>query len=284
MKTMRWAKWAVLIILFFCVTTTEAAFGVFKKHYLYGRSRSWTMRYKNRNYSYWYITVPANAATLKITTGLDGHRGYGDCDLYVGYGFVPYTGGRRYTYRRRSNNYREVMTIRNPRAGRWYIRLRGYSYYRTCLRLACSRKTTTTTTTTTTYNWRTDMLNRVNSYRRQYGRTALSQQSQLQRAAQNYASDMAIKRYYGGADHHGSTSANWTMARRITAAGYNWNSIRENIAYGYTTVARVMAAWWASTGHRNNILATDVTQVGFGYYYGSDNYGRRWVQDFGRPR
>lgn len=283
MKTARGPKWVVLSVLLLTIgvtTVAEAGFGVSYRHLIYGRNRSWTFRYRNRYYSYWYFNVPSGARKFQIDLGFDRHRGYGDVDLYVGYGYVPYTGGRRYTYRRISNSYRENLTIMNPRAGRWYIRLRGYSNYRTCMRIICQQRSGGGST----YNWRTDMLNRVNSYRRRYGRSNLSQQSQLQKAAQDYAYDMARKHYYGGADHHGSTSANRTMTLRINATGYRWSRIAENIAYGYTTVARVMNGWWNSTGHRNNILNSALTQVGFGYYYSSDRYGRRWVQDFGRPR
>ena len=73
---------------------------------------------------------------------------------------------------------------------------------------------------------------------------------------------------------------------RILAAGYRgagWSSYGfcENIAYGYTTVAAVMNAWWASAGHQANILNSNMRNAGFGYYNSTDSWGPRWVQDYG---
>jgi len=282
MKTTRGPKWVILLFLFLTIgftTVAEAAggFGTTYRHLIYGKRNSYKMTYHRRTIWTWYVDVPANTRKLQIDLGFDRHRGYGDVDLFLGYGFRPTTS--RYSYRSIRSSYRENITIMNPRAGRWYIRLPGYSNYRTCMRIIRTPKATTST-----YNWRSDMLNRVNSYRRRYSRSNLSRNFTLQKAAQDYAYDMARKHYYGGSDHHGSVYANYTMARRITGAGYRYWAIRENIAAGYTTVARVMNAWWASSGHRANILATDITQTGFGQYYSSDSSGRRWVQDFGRPR
>ena len=80
--------------------------------------------------------------------------------------------------------------------------------------------------------------------------------------------------------------ANMTMTLRILATGYRgagWSSYGfcENIAYGYTTVAAVMNAWWASSGHQANILNSNMRHAGFGYYNSTDNWGPRWVQDYG---
>ncbi len=91
--------------------------------------------------------------------------------------------------------------------------------------------------------------------------------------------------------------------QRIIAAGYNWSSAAENIAWGNTTPAGIMAAWMASPPHEANILSTNFREMGNGYSYQSGDQGnvRRttttsctpnvfnegpfygyWTQNFGR--
>ena len=45
-----------------------------------------------------------------------------------------------------------------------------------------------------------------------------------------------------------------SFTSRMSAAGYAWSSAAENIAWGYSTPAAVVAGWMGSTGHRANIL------------------------------
>jgi uncharacterized protein YkwD len=276
MKTKRWVVWFGLMILLASALPAAAQFGTFYHNNITGTRGSWSMRRSNGQYIRGFTCdVPANAAKLQIDSGLTG--GYGDCDLFVGYGFLPTAS--RYSYRRNGNSYRESLTINNPRAGRWYIRLYGYSNYRTSLRFICTRKSTTT------YNWRTDMHNRVNNYRRQYGRAALAQHSYIQRAAQNHANEMASYGYYS---HTGYFASTRTVEIRVRATGYwanldpdNWRKGQsENIHAGPTTVAAAMQAWINSTGHRNNILHSSMIHAGYGYKYSADRFGRRWVQVF----
>ena len=284
MNAKRWTGWGVLVVLLFSARPAAAQCGTFYKNNISGTRGYWTMRYNSRNVAYFYIDVPANAAKLQLNTGLTG--GTGDSDLYAGYGFVPYRNSRTYTYRSaRSGTCRETIVIHNPRAGRWYVRLYAYRSYRTSLRFICTRKSTS--------NWRTNMLNRVNNYRRQYGRVAVARHSRLQSAAQTYATSMATYHYYGGTRHRGYpdrpgwNSSAW-LRSRIQNCGYlngfsAWGA-RENIAAGQTTVAAVMSDWWNSSGHRHNILAADMRHAGFGSTASSDGYGRRWVQIYGFRR
>lgn len=60
--------------------------------------------------------------------------------------------------------------------------------------------------------------------------------------------------------------------------------IGENIAAGSSTAEAVMEQWMNSPGHRANILNSDYTELGVGYFYKSDSpYGNYWVQIFKRP-
>lgn len=64
----------------------------------------------------------------------------------------------------------------------------------------------------------------------------------------------------------------------LTDAGIMYSSVGENIASGFTSAKKVMAAWMESDGHRANILSDGYTNLGVGYYRkGNKTY---WVQIF----
>jgi uncharacterized protein YkwD len=44
--------------------------------------------------------------------------------------------------------------------------------------------------------------------------------------------------------------------------GYDFRSIRENIAYGYRSAVDVVRGWMSSPGHQANLLASNVTEIG----------------------
>jgi len=50
----------------------------------------------------------------------------------------------------------------------------------------------------------------------------------------------------------------------ILAAGYNYETAGENLAYGFDTSEDTLTAWMNSPEHRANILNTTYTDVGFG--------------------
>ena len=279
MKTKQRLGWIAAGLFLLSMMSASAAplWGTFNGHYVRSTQGRWSFLNGNSVWLGGYsFDVGANCASLTVQTLNDGHCGFGDVDLYLKFGGWP--SFTSYTRRSAGNSYVETIQLLNPTPGRYYVKLYAYRNYMACFRI--------TTTHQTTYDWRSDMLSRVNYYRSQYGRVPVTQNSQLNTAAQNYAYDMAAKHYYGGADHHGSTAANMTMTLRILAAGYRgagWSSYGfcENIAYGYTTVAAVMNAWWASAGHQANILNSNIRNAGFGYYNSTDNWGPRWVQDYG---
>jgi uncharacterized protein YkwD len=247
----------------------------FINHSMSGTKGSWNYRVPSGQvYSYIYFDIGTDCASFTLDTGYDGHGGTGDCDLYLGLGYKPTT--TSYLRRSRNTGYKERIQVLNPPAGRYYVKLFAVSNYKTCFRLS--------KTIQIPAHWRTDMLNRVNYERRSRGLVALVTESRLKASSQNYANDMAAKHYYGGSNHVGSTYANYTFPRRLTAAGYTsyWRA-RENIAYGYTTVASVMRAWMNSPGHRASLLKPGMRHAGFGLADGHDRYGFRWVQVFVDP-
>ena len=115
----------------------------------------------------------------------------------------------------------------------------------------------------------------VNRQRRAHGLPGLRANPRLDRSAQIWTNTMVRHRAFS----HGSD-----FSARISAVGFDWSHIGENIAAGYRTPATVVAAWMASTGHCQNILNPIYREVGTGVddrsAVGSDGTGT-WTQDFG---
>ncbi|MGV9423179.1 CAP domain-containing protein [Streptomyces sp. NPDC003656] len=115
----------------------------------------------------------------------------------------------------------------------------------------------------------------VNAERAKVGCSALTVNAELNKAAQAHSDDMAA---HQNMSHTGSDGSD--PGSRITAAGYQWSAYGENVAYGYSTPAEVMAGWMASPGHRENILNCSYKEIGVGLA----QPGSYWTQDFGTAR
>ncbi len=71
------------------------------------------------------------------------------------------------------------------------------------------------------------------------------------------------------------TSANGeTVGIRVTATGYNWTTVGENLASGQTTEAQVFNEWLASESHCKNMMTASFKEMGAAR---TDNY---WAQVF----
>lgn len=104
-----------------------------------------------------------------------------------------------------------------------------------------------------------DVINAANRYRRNSGIPTLVRSSALSQAAQRHANDMAAM---GRMTHTGSDGSN--VGGRVTAAGFFWRSVGENIAAGQRTAEQVTSAWMNSAGHRANILNRGFQYIGVG--------------------
>jgi uncharacterized protein YkwD len=127
-----------------------------------------------------------------------------------------------------------------------------------------------------------EMLDQVNTARRQAGLKPLRLNGVLAKSAQRHAEDMLKRGYF---DHR--SPAGTTVRERSRAAGYNWAAIGENIAFGQTSVDEVVETWMDSPGHRKNILSPNFTELGVGLAVGRGPDGKYqvlWVQNFGAPR
>jgi uncharacterized protein YkwD len=120
----------------------------------------------------------------------------------------------------------------------------------------------------------------TNAERSNAGLPALRANSQLMEAAQLHADQMAR---LGRLEHVLSGGQYPRPEDRLAAAGYRWSAYAENIAMGQSSAAAAMDSWMHSSGHRANILKTNVTEMGVGV--ARDSAGRPYyVQVFGRPQ
>jgi uncharacterized protein YkwD len=116
----------------------------------------------------------------------------------------------------------------------------------------------------------------VNKERHRHGLPGLRENARLNRSAQGWTNVMVTHRDFS----HGAD-----FAARISAVGFDWSNVGENIATGYKTPAAVVKAWMASKGHCQNILNPMYREVGTGVadrsIAGYSSLSGTWTQDFG---
>jgi len=113
------------------------------------------------------------------------------------------------------------------------------------------------------------MLDETNRERASSRRRALALSEELSAAAQAHAEDMLARSYFAHESPEGETSAG-RVARLAPRAIVL--SVRENILRtegqeddaDHVRAAMTIDGWMGSPGHRRNLLADDVTEVGFG--------------------
>lgn len=98
-------------------------------------------------------------------------------------------------------------------------------------------------------------------------------------AALGHAQDMIAHGFFSHTGSNGST-----LAERISATGYGWSAVAENIAGGQPTVARVVDAWMNSDGHCANVMHPTATEFAVACVYNPANQSNYWVMDMARPR
>lgn len=95
----------------------------------------------------------------------------------------------------------------------------------------------------------------------------------LAAAAAGHSKDMATNNFFAHSSSNGKTTSD-----RVTAIGYNWISLAENIASGQSDEQAVIDAWIASEGHCKNIMSANVKEMG------AAKDGKYWTQVFGATR
>lgn len=99
----------------------------------------------------------------------------------------------------------------------------------------------------------------VNAARRANGQAALSPSAKLDQAAMAHACWMAETNTFSHKGQGGSLPK-----KRIRATGYRTLLTAENIAWGQSSGAEVVAEWMQSQGHRDNILRRGIDEYGIG--------------------
>lgn len=104
---------------------------------------------------------------------------------------------------------------------------------------------------------------------------------QLESAALAHSKDMAEQGYFSHIAKDGSVAG-----IRSQRAGYTWQRIGENIAFGQNSPQAALEGWLNSPGHCANIMNPNFTEMGAAYGLTAEqNSGVfYWTQIFGTPR
>jgi uncharacterized protein YkwD len=109
------------------------------------------------------------------------------------------------------------------------------------------------------------VLTEANRARRAAGVASLQADPDLDRAAAEYASELADR---GLLDHDSPTPGRRTVSQRVDAAGVAWTRVAENLGLVRTHEAAVAATvvrlWLGSPGHRSNLLDAGYVWAGAG--------------------
>lgn len=125
-------------------------------------------------------------------------------------------------------------------------------------------------------NTAAQLLTYVNNLRAANKLRALTIDPRLASAAQLHSEWMALS---DTLSHNEGTD---TPGDRVTAQGYAWSEVGENIADGYPTAQAVMTGWSNSPPHKAIMLNPSYTNVGFGASADTKNQ-LYWTADFATP-
>jgi uncharacterized protein YkwD len=111
--------------------------------------------------------------------------------------------------------------------------------------------------------------------------SALSWSGLLTQAADAHSRDMQANNFFS---HTGSNGSD--LGQRVSATGYAWSSVGENIAGGYASVNAAIEGWMASDGHCANLMNPNFDQFGLACVSGgaSNTYPTYWTMDLARSR
>ncbi len=102
--------------------------------------------------------------------------------------------------------------------------------------------------------------------------TTLAWDYRLEKAANRHAKDMFLHKNY---NHTGTDRS--SPDERISDAGFEWEGVSENIAWGFYTFDDALKNWLKSERHCRNLMDPFYTHIGISQYRSC------WVQDFGKP-
>lgn len=117
-----------------------------------------------------------------------------------------------------------------------------------------------------------DVINAVNAYRAQSGLPAYNVNTQLVRAAQAHANDMACNQLFSHTGSNGST-----IKSRVAASGYTAAFVSENVYGSFPPLSgEEVVNWWKNDqtdrNHNLNLVSDTYVDIGVGYAF-FNNYG-----------
>ena len=124
------------------------------------------------------------------------------------------------------------------------------------------------------------LLGLINQERAAQSLPAYTAQGQLQTAARLHSTDMACNGFFS---HTGSDGS--TVGLRVTAQGYSWSWVGENIFAGTSATPQSAFDWWMNSAlHRANLLSPNYIEIGLGYIYEAGSpYGGYFTAVFAKP-
>lgn len=120
----------------------------------------------------------------------------------------------------------------------------------------------------------------TNVYRAKENIAPLTKNETLTKAAQAKVDDMFAKQYF----EHISPSG-VTPAQLVLKTGYNYKTTGENLALGgFKNEQELVDAWYASLGHRENMLNPEFVEIGVASSQNDFEGNQTWlsVQEFGK--
>lgn len=110
---------------------------------------------------------------------------------------------------------------------------------------------------------------------------AMQWNNRLEQAANSHSQYMKDTNSFSHSGANGSS-----VGTRVTATGYPWQAVAENIAAGQPDAASVVTGWLGSTGHCTNMLDARYTQLGVALVNGSvaNTYNTYWTMVLARPQ
>lgn len=125
-----------------------------------------------------------------------------------------------------------------------------------------------------------DIVRYTNDARVRNGLPSFRTSARLMEAARIHAEQMAAYQR----DEHTISGAQYpTMQSRLQAVGYNYTRAAENVAWNQPGAQSVVNTWMNSSGHRANILNSQLTEIGAAMAR-SARGEPYWIQVFGTPR
>lgn len=114
-----------------------------------------------------------------------------------------------------------------------------------------------------------ELLEATNKQRVQSNDRPLALNDKLNAAAQAKANDMAARNYWSHVTPDGTSP--WAF---VDNAGYQYETVAENLAYGFDNSNEVLRGWLNSPEHRQNLLSNNFSDVGFGIAHADSYVGK----------